>query len=429
VSSIIGFRPGTSYPIWQNAKREADENLVELIRAFRAWKSKWNWLSAHLPSMPAIRFVFALLSLLISTLVLFKVPDLFIWQLKVGATEYGHWFALMALVIAFAGRRQSALDSVSVLLAIASAVLFMSSSLRAANYAKTARERMDKVFPPVPNAPVAPDPFSLLKIWTIGGTKSVEVASLDYQEFAGQTLSLDIYPAVGQSGPGPCLVVIHGGGWDRGSRKEFASANHRLAQRGITVVAVDYRLAPGATWPAQGQDVQMAINFLKGQADGLAIDPKKFILMGRSAGGQIAEALAVSGTIPEVIGCIGLYTPADMHFAFKYADKKDILDSDKLLRQYLGGTPETARAAFDSASAYQRISRRTVPMLLMHGDNDELVWVQQSRRLAERLKENGVRHVYLELPWATHAFDHNDNGPGGQFALWAIERFVRSVAQ
>jgi acetyl esterase/lipase len=49
--------------------------------------------------------------------------------------------------------------------------------------------------------------------------------------------------------------------------------------------------------------------------------------------------------------------------------------------------------------------------------------------MAERLKQCGVKHVYLELPWATHAFDHNDNGPGGQIALWAIERFVRSVTQ
>lgn len=379
--------------------------------------------------MPAVRFVLALLFFALSTLVLFKVPDLFLWQLKVGATEYGNWFALASLSLVFVGRRQSRLDSISVLLCVAAAALFMSSSVRAVTFAKTARAKMDKVFPLHGGVADAKGPYSILKIWTIGGTKPVAVQEIDYQEFSGAMMNLDFYPADVREGLAPCLLVIHGGGWNNGSRKEFATASHRLARRGISVAALDYRLAPKAIWPAPADDVRVAINVLKEQSDALAIDPKKFVLMGRSAGGQIAEAVAASGTVPGVRGCIALYSPADMHFAYQYADKKDILDSGKLLRDYLGGTPTDAKAAYDSASAYGLITRRTVPMLLIHGENDELVWNQQSHRLAERLEQNGVKHVYLELPWATHAFDHNDNGPGGQIALWAIERFVRSVTQ
>jgi acetyl esterase/lipase len=379
--------------------------------------------------MTAIRFVFALLFLLVSTFVLVKVPDLFLWQLKVGATEYGQWFALAALALLFIGRRQSFLDTVSAVMAIAAAALFLSSSVRAATFAKTAKSKMDAVFPAPADSPQAPGPFSLWKNWKIGGTTPVAAFPHEYQEIGGATINLDFYPADVNSGPSPCVVVIHGGGWDNGSRKEFTSASHRLARRGISVAALDYRLAPGATWPAQADDVKVAISVLKEQADAWAIDPRKIVLMGRSAGGQIAEAVAASGAVPDLRGCIALYAPADMHFAFKYADKKDILDSDKLLRQYLGGTPTDVKSAYDSASAYGLVSKRTVPMLLIHGTNDELVVTEQSRRMAERLKEHGVKHVYLELPWATHAFDHNDNGPGGQIALWAIERFVRSVTQ
>jgi acetyl esterase/lipase len=268
-----------------------------------------------------------------------------------------------------------------------------------------------------------------VKVWSIGGTKPVGMQTIEYQEFSGAMMSLDFYPADMGSEPAPCLVVVHGGGWDNGSRREFATASHRLARRGIAVAALDYRLAPGATWPAQADDVRMAISALKQQADALVIDPQKIVLMGRSAGGQIAQAVAASGTVPNLRGCIALYAPADMHYAYKYADQRDILDSGKLLRQYLGGTPAEAKGAYDSASAYCLVSRRTVPMLLLHGTNDELVWQKQSSRLAERLAQNGVKHVYLELPWATHAFDHNDNGPGGQIALWAIERFVRNVTR
>lgn len=379
--------------------------------------------------MPAIRFVFALLCLLVSTLVLFKVQDLFLWQLKVGATEYGQWFALAALAIVFVGRRQSYLDSLSVVIAVVAATLFISSSVRATTFASAAQKKMDATFPLPQGAPKVPGPFSFVKVWSIGGTKPVGMQTIEYQEFSGAMMSLDFYPADMGSEPAPCLVVVHGGGWDNGSRREFATASHRLARRGIAVAALDYRLAPGATWPAQADDVRMAISALKQQADALVIDPQKIVLMGRSAGGQIAQAVAASGTVPNLRGCIALYAPADMHYAYKYADQRDILDSGKLLRQYLGGTPAEAKGAYDSASAYCLVSRRTVPMLLLHGTNDELVWQKQSSRLAERLAQNGVKHVYLELPWATHAFDHNDNGPGGQIALWAIERFVRNVTR
>lgn len=62
--------------------------------------------------------------------------------------------------------------------------------------------------------------------------------------------------------------------------------------------------------------------------------------------------------------------------------------------------------------------------LLVHGAKDTLVWVRQSQRYAERLEGAGARHFYLELPWATHGFEFNRNGPGGQLALYALEQFL-----
>lgn len=64
----------------------------------------------------------------------------------------------------------------------------------------------------------------------------------------------------------------------------------------------------------------------------------------------------------------------------------------------------------------------------MHGTIDSLVWRRQSERLAEKLTEEGVPNVFLELPWATHAFDFNQHGPGGQLSAFAIEWFVKAVA-
>jgi len=195
------------------------------------------------------------------------------------------------------------------------------------------------------------------------------------------------------------------------------------------VAAIDYRLAPAAPWPAQWEDTIAALKYLNEHADELGIDAKKIVLMGRSAGGQIAETVAVTGTQPGVVGCIGLYAPADMNFAFQYANKKDILNSDKLLRQYLGGTPAEAKENYDSASPYALVTDKTPPTLLIHGANDDMVWVKQSERFAAQLKANNVKYVFLRVPWATHALDYSWNTPGGQLTTWAIEQFLGAVTE
>jgi dipeptidyl aminopeptidase/acylaminoacyl peptidase len=85
------------------------------------------------------------------------------------------------------------------------------------------------------------------------------------------------------------------------------------------------------------------------------------------------------------------------------------------------------REAYDSGTANLHVKPGSVPTLLLHGRGDELVWYKQSERFATRLREANVPHCFLTLSWATHAFDHNFNGPGGQVGSWAIERFLASI--
>lgn len=378
--------------------------------------------------MPAIRFALAVVSLLVSLIVLVKAPNLALWQLKLGATEFGHWFALVPLVLLFLGRRQSFVDTLSSLFCIVAVGIFLSSGIRGLMFEKVAKGKMDAVFPLPAGTTDSVEPFHYTAMWSFGKPRAEEPETMDYNELGSQKLSLDFY-AAREGKTSPCVVMIHGGGWDDGTRSEFKEFNHFLVEQGISVAAIDYRLAPKSPWPAQRDDVRAALGLLKAQANALGIAPDKFILMGRSAGGQIAEAIAAGGEIKEVIGCVALYSPADMEFAFKYADAKDILNSDKLLRQYLGGAPTDAAENYKSASAYLRVNPRSVPTLLIHGRGDELVWYQQSHRYAEKLAQQNVKHVYLELPWATHAFDYSLHGPGGQITKWAVLRFVRSVGQ
>ena len=104
-----------------------------------------------------------------------------------------------------------------------------------------------------------------------------------------------------------------------------------------------------------------------------------------------------------------------------------MLDSPKTLGEYLGGTPAEVKAQFDAASAIDFVGPGSPPALLIHGTRDEMVFVEQSRRVAQRLSEAKVAHALLELPWATHGCDANPGGPGGQITTWAVERFLAAV--
>ena len=116
-----------------------------------------------------------------------------------------------------------------------------------------------------------------------------------------------------------------------------------------------------------------------------------------------------------------------MNFAYAFGREDDILKSPQLLRQFLGGTPESAAAAYDSASGIQLVTSASPPTLLVHGRLDTLVWHRQSERLARRLGEAGVPHLLLSLPWATHALEYNGQPERAVFGTYALAWFIQSV--
>jgi dipeptidyl aminopeptidase/acylaminoacyl peptidase len=97
---------------------------------------------------------------------------------------------------------------------------------------------------------------------------------------------------------------------------------------------------------------------------------------------------------------------------------------------FLGGSPETARAAYHSASGATLVTSRAPPTLILHGELDVNVFPEQARMLDRKLASAGVPHALVSLPWAGHGFDlvHFDT-PGAQIARYAIARFVASVTR
>lgn len=354
------------------------------------------------------------------------------WKLAIVVGEYGHWLVLFPVGLAvLAAVSTEGAWRVSILLFCGlAAVGFLRPTFSAWRIAARLPGEMQAAWG---GAAPSQSGFNLGRLY-LGSDKSpVKVTTETFARVEGVELKLDFYAppfAKDTTRRPPCLIVIHGGGWDSGDRTQLADWNQHWATQGYAVAAVSYRLAPYAIWPAQRDDVLAAIAWLKTHADRLGIDPARFILLGRSAGGQIATAVAYGANDPSIRGVIALYAPQDMPFTWSVSREDDTLNSIKLLRQLFGGSPEEGlHALYESASGQFLAQAGSPPTLLLHGTSDTLAWYRHSERLTVRLQELRVPHYFLRLPWATHGFDFNRDGPGGQLADYAIDRFLQSVAR
>ncbi|GAL72382.1 alpha/beta hydrolase [Jejuia pallidilutea] len=124
-----------------------------------------------------------------------------------------------------------------------------------------------------------------------------EQFDITYMTVEGTELKLDLFIPKDLSKPLPLIIVIglHGGAWIKGNRKNFHRACIGLAERGYITASVSYRLADVAPFPAQIQDVQAAIRWLKFHADKYGIDSSKVAVTGFSSGGHLAALVATSG--------------------------------------------------------------------------------------------------------------------------------------
>lgn len=355
----------------------------------------------------------------LGTLTVWPSPSWSRWRLAVLAGEFGHWLALIALAaggLAWFAGEGAWLAAMSVL-AVGAAGLLLRPVVQARAVARDGERQLDAIGAPAAGRA----PFS------VGGLFDRAPAPVPRETTAyADELALDFYRAVGRVSA-PCVVVVHGGGWDGGDRAQLAHFNHWLARSGYAVAAISYRLAPAFRWPAPRDDVRAAIRFLQARAAELGLDPGRFVLLGRSAGGQIAATTAYAARDPAIRGVVGLYAPMDLFLGYESGREDDELGSRRLLRQYLGGPPESVPAAYAEASAPGQVRPDSPPTLLVHGRLDPLVWVRHSERLAARLQAEGVPQVFLELPWATHACEFNLAGPGGQLTRYALERFLARV--
>lgn len=375
------------------------------------------------------RFIICILLLLISLLTIVKAFEYYVWMLAIVTTEYCWVFIIITLIALLTGFYVDKYQFAGTITGLLALVLFVSPIVRAYNIAGSLKQSFTAVFGPgstIINGDNNQPPFSFWAMFK--GNKLIVSKAITYNSYPDLDLTMDYYPTqiVGNR---PCVVIVHGGSWNKGDNKQLPELNSYLASVGYNVAAITYRLAPKYQSPAPVEDVHAAFAYLRKHAGELHIDTNNFVLMGRSAGGQIALLAAYTQHEPGLKAVIDYYAPADMVWGYSIPTSKLIMDSRKVMSDYIGGTYQQVPQKFAASSPLEFITPQSVPTLIIHGDNDVLVSPEHSRRMNVKLQQNGIKHFLLKLPWATHGFDFNLNGPGGQLASYTVERFLNTVTK
>lgn len=244
---------------------------------------------------------------------------------------------------------------------------------------------------------------------------------LAYVEGGDEAQRLDLYlPTQPSEKPLPLIVHIHGGGWRGGSKYPCSFVG--MVNRGYVVASIEYRFSQKAVFPAQIQDCQAAIRWLRGNASKYSIDPAHVGVIGGSAGGHLsalvgtaggAKAFSQIGGHPDQsdrVQCVcDIFGPANFATVMQQAaadpNVRNIFkfnsDSDPyslLIGGHLEKSPEKTAAV----SPVHYISADDPPMLILHGTHDALVPYAQSVELEAALKATKVPVWLQTLPGAGH---------------------------
>lgn len=358
-----------------------------------------------------IAFLFAL-----SMLTWFYVPLLLAWELSIVTTQLGIWFALATLLALLPLKPWT----------------FLKPPFRPREVAFVAFGIVALgtfLAPIVTTLEDHPGRLSFVKLLS-PSERTTPMERFTFMAGNGKTpLNLDLYkPETPSQTPAPWVLVIHGGGWINGSSDQLPELNYHLAKRGYAVISIDYRLSPGWLWPAPKDDAMEALKFIRAHAREWNLDENRWAILGRSAGAQIAGVVAYSlhgSEKPK--GYISFYNPTDLVFGYGVGQEDDILRSRTLLRGFLGGTPEEAKALYESASVMGAATPDACPTLLIHGLQDTIVWVKHATRLEDVLKKNRVESKVVLLRFGPHGFDFFFNGPESQVATNEVDAFLQRV--
>ncbi len=230
---------------------------------------------------------------------------------------------------------------------------------------------------------------------------------LTYAKVGERLLKLDLYGS-NNSNEKPLIVWVHGGAWRAGNKSSMPLKS--LVKDGFSIASVDYRLTPEARFPANVHDIKAAIRYLRANGEQLAINAKTIIIAGASAGGHLAALVGVTNghaslegelgehlnASSEVQAIVSFYGASNLTSILSQSTPHGLGVRIPALQLLLGAQPEDAVELAKLASPVFHVESSDPPLLLIHGDQDPQMPINQSHELVGVYEQAGAS-VSLEV--------------------------------
>jgi acetyl esterase/lipase len=235
---------------------------------------------------------------------------------------------------------------------------------------------------------------------------------IEYARVAGQPLKLDLYqPATGRA---PLLVWVHGGAWERGSKSPMPLTG--LVEHGYAIASLDFRPASEARFPSQVHEIKAAIRFLRAAAPQYGYDAARIGILGASSGGHLAALVGTTNGHAELEGTLGDHPDESSAVQaivsyFGASNLTTILAQSTpfglgirkpALERLLGAQPEEAEPIARLASPVFHVDGSDPPLLMLHGDQDPQMPINQSHELQGRYESLGLESELIVVHGAAH---------------------------
>jgi acetyl esterase/lipase len=256
------------------------------------------------------------------------------------------------------------------------------------------------------------------------------VRDIVYARYGDRALRLDLYlPPAATNRPIPGVLVIRGGGWQKGDKEGFGFMAGAIAKAGLAAASIEYRTSSEAPFPAAIHDAKAAVRWLRANAAEYAIDSRALGVIGGSAGGHLAALLGTSDRVAELEGKGGhAGVSSRVAAVVAMATLADLVDMSQFTNSYtlevtgkfIGAPLKAFGEARRLASPVTHVYPEAAPILLIHSDADPLVPYQQSRLLHRKYREAGARAELVTIAGAPHAF--------WNYSRWFPNAMERAVA-
>lgn len=240
---------------------------------------------------------------------------------------------------------------------------------------------------------------------------------IPYATVDGETLRLDLYKPSDASGASPLLVFVHGGAWENGTKEAMPLS--ALAERGYTIASLDFRPASRAPFPGQVHEIKAAIRFLRSAQQRYGYDASKIAILGMSSGAHLAALVGTTNGDRELEGTLGEHArqSSDVQAIVGYFPATNLTTiltqstpfglgvREPALKRLLGALPQDNATVARQASPVFHVDASDPPLLLLHGDQDPQMPINQSHELEGAYAKHGNRAELIVVHGAKHGGD------------------------